>query len=299
MKILSSTNLKNLKDINIFVIGDMMLDHYVLGNINRISPEAPVMILDVNKEEYTLGGSGNVIKNLREIGVNVDCFSVIGQDEDGSKIIQMLHDLNVKYNIIQLSNIKTTRKTRYVTTETKSQLLRVDRETNNSIDIKFDINLDLYDIIIVSDYAKGVISKPVMDKLKQSGKKIIIDPKPKNTHLYDGAFILTPNKKEFNEMIPYPNHIEFTLKTLGKDGIDILQEFKEPIHIHGKEIQVFNVSGCGDTVVAVVSACIAMGLNIITSTKIANECAGYVATKSGTDPIESQIFYKILNSYLE
>ena len=299
MKILSSTNLKNLKDINIFVIGDIMLDHYVLGNINRISPEAPVMILDVNKEEYTLGGSGNVIKNLREIGVNVDCFSVIGQDEDGSKIMQMLYDLNVKYNIIQLSNIRTTRKTRYVTTETKSQLLRVDRETNSPIDIKFDINLDLYDIIIVSDYAKGVISKSIMDKLKQSGKKIIIDPKPKNTHLYDGAFILTPNKKEFNEMIPYPNHIEFTLKTLGKDGIDILQESKKPIHIHGKEIQVFNVSGCGDTVVAVVSTCIAMGLNIVTSTKIANECAGYVATKSGTDPIENHIFYKILNSYLE
>lgn len=294
---LIQNNYKLPKEVNIFVIGDIMLDHYVLGNINRISPEAPVMILDVEKEEFTLGGAGNVIQNLRTMGFNVTCYSIIGKDSDGLKIIELLDDLKVNHNMVIDSRRRTTRKTRYVTLETKSQLLRVDREQKIINEFQFNLDLSDYDIIIVSDYAKGTITSSVMNYLKSTNKKIIVDPKPENSHLYDDIFMITPNRKEFLEMNPYPKNIEYTLKTLGKDGIKIINNFKTT-HIQGKEVQVFNVSGCGDTVVAVVAGCISIGIDINTATEIANDCAGSVATKAGTDPIETEIFHKIAKCYL-
>ena len=115
--------------------------------------------------------------------------------------------------------------------------------------------------------------------------------------IYDDVFMITPNKKEFIEMNPYPKNIEYTLKTLGKDGIKIINNLKTT-HIQGKEVQVFNVSGCGDTVVAVISSCIAMGIDIITAAEIANDCAGTVATKPGTDPIELEEFHQIAKCHL-
>ena len=290
----------NIENAKILVVGDIMLDHYIVGEVKRISPEAPVPILNVTKEYSTLGGCGNVVRNIVGMGAEAICLSIIGPDETGMRIMQHLEIDGITDSFINMSrNMITTKKTRIVSGSQETQMLRVDEENFITHDLSNNINKlpSNIDVIVVSDYNKGVVTKELIEALKTLQKPIIVDPKPRSgsENIYDGVFLITPNQKEFDEM-KMPSNVEYVLKTMGKDGME-LNGYDSKIHIPTTPSTVYNVSGAGDTVVAALSVCMACDIDLLSATKIANECAGYVVTKKGTSTVPSEVFIKIVESY--
>jgi rfaE bifunctional protein kinase chain/domain len=301
--------MKNLEDINILVIGDIMLDKYVVGQVERISPEAPVPVVNVLEEYSTLGGCGNVVRNLRELNVNVDCLASIGPDENGREITTKLNQIGAGCFVFFGSKVSTV-KERIVSDQRQVQMLRIDREMRSPIDHNMAIEYHTrmtsggnkrYDIVIVSDYAKGMVSYELIQHFKQEGYKIIVDPKPQNGYIYNGVHMITPNEKEWNSMIVSSAYnldkVHYILVTKGKDGMS-LKKNGDPKDkkIEGKPVEIFNVSGAGDTVVAVMSTCISMGMDEYHAAMIANECAADVVTRPGTSVISKNKFMQILQS---
>jgi len=297
---------KSLENINILVVGDIMLDKYVLGEVERISPEAPVPIVHVYEEYCTLGGCGNVVRNVRELGANVVCLSSICNDDNGKKILEKLMELDVAPLLIGDSETTIT-KERVIASERKIQMIRVDREIVSDIDhnelinaFETDYDLHEFDIVIISDYAKGVVTKGLMDYLNSRQTKFIVDPKPKNKDIYGKPYLITPNEKECKEM-GGPNRMilngtDYVLETKGKRGMT-LYDHTEHWDINADEVEVYNVSGAGDTVIAVMATCLSMGWNPLDSAYIANRCASYVVTKSDTSVVPKSIFKQILKKY--
>lgn len=297
-------NNKKIEDINILVVGDIMLDKYTVGTVDRINPEAPVPILDIIREYSTLGGCGNVVRNLREIGVQVDCLSSIAIGNDGSKIIELLKKLDVDNSIIYGSE-QTTVKQRIIDSNTNTQLLRIDKEIISKVNHtqaiqEFQmVQKDKYDIIIISDYAKGMITKGLMTYLKtlKNQPKIIVDPKPINGFLYNDVFMITPNEKEWSVMKLSSTYnlknVEYILETKGSKGM-ILHKNNLKYKITSVPKYVYNVSGCGDVVIAVMAICISLGLKLRDSAVIANKCAGFTTTLPGTSIITKEKFHNYL-----
>src|SRR3989344_8870422 len=193
------STINDFKNKRILVIGDIILDKYLEGTVERISPEAPVPIFKIESEDYKLGGAANVATNITSLCGFSTLLGFIGNDMEGKKVMELAEREKIRF--IPSYNRTTTVKTR-VTSE-KSQLLRIDTEETdekffNETILKREI--ELHDLIIVSDYGKGVITKNLMDILKNSGKKVIVDPRPKNKTLYQGVFLITPNKKESLKM---------------------------------------------------------------------------------------------------
>jgi rfaE bifunctional protein kinase chain/domain len=296
--------MKNLEDVRILVVGDIMLDRYVEGNIERISPEAPVPIVNVINEYHTLGGCGNVVINLRELGVEVDCLASIGTDAHGVVLANKLDEAGAR-SLLFYGSKKTTVKERIIADHRKMQILRIDREDteliehNLAIDIYTRMCHDEYDLIVVSDYAKGMMTHELMDFLRdKQNARIIVDPKPKNGSMYNKVFMITPNEKEWDQMINDVSYhlkdVPYILQTLGNKGMCLMERANNKIYdVPSEKVEVYNVTGAGDTVISVVSACIAVGVDITTAVKIANKCAGYVVTKPGTTPITREVFDQI------
>lgn len=297
--------MKSLEDINILVVGDIMLDKYVIGEVKKISAEAPVPIVNVTKEYYQLGGCGNVVKNIRELGCKVDCISSVAKDKYGQIVLEEIRKLNVG-NYITISSEKTTVKERIMADERHVQMLRIDREVikpiQSSIKDNTNLNMKNYDIVIVSDYAKGMITKPLMNFLKETHNKIIVDPKPSNINLYSNIYMITPNEFEWRQITEQNKHmtilqnVSFVLITEGKYGMSLFDN-QNSWKIIPETVEVFNPSGAGDTVVAMMSVCIAMGWNELDSANIANKCAAYVVTQTDTASIPKDKFLKIIQNY--
>ena len=199
--------LKKLEEVKILVVGDIMLDKYVVGEVSRISPEAPVPVVKVLREYSTLGGCGNVVRNLSELGITVHCAASIASDSYGRKVLDLLNACHAT-SLVSFSSSKTTVKERIIADQRQVQMLRIDREEIFPIDstqIIEDIKLRLngqcsYDMIIVSDYAKGLITFDLMEFLRTINISIIIDPKPEHGDLYGRPLMITPNKKEWEKM---------------------------------------------------------------------------------------------------
>ena len=298
--------MKKFEDVNILVVGDIMLDKYVVGEVERISPEAPVPIVHVSEEYSTLGGCGNVVRNIRSLGPQVTCLASVANDLAGDQILKYLSELNVNAEIIAGSHV-TIVKERIVAGERKTQMLRVDREIPFGIDPELSINairgLDtMFDVVVVSDYNKGLVSSELMDYLRSKYDKIIIDPKPANSYTYGRVFMMTPNEKEWNTMMamtPWKVEADYFLVTKGKKGMQLI-DARDPdrdnwsmTEISARPVEIFNVSGAGDTAVAVLATCYASGFSLKESSIIANECAGWVVTQPGTTTIERDIFEDI------
>jgi rfaE bifunctional protein kinase chain/domain len=296
--------MKPIEGIRILVVGDIMLDKYVVGNVERISPEAPVPIVHVTEEYHTLGGCGNVARNIAELGAKVDCLSSIASDVTGELIVEELIKLKIR-SCLFYGNKQTTSKERVIADQRKVQMIRIDREITTSVDPYTAIAFFekkckhiKYDMVVVSDYAKGMISYKLMDFLKiTQGAPIIVDPKPQNGSYYDGVFMITPNEKEWHSMLfsaAYNlSNVNYILTTMGSKGMLLTDnEFDQTEEIPAEPVDVYNVSGAGDTVVAVMSVCLSMGFDPLTSAKIANKCAGYVVTKPGTSVVSKNIFMK-------
>jgi len=302
--------MKKIEDIKILVVGDIMLDKYVEGTVSRISPEAPVPVVEVINEYTTLGGSGNVLRNIRELGAQVDCLASIAQDFHGKDISEKLDKLGVG-NFLFFGSTKTTVKERIIAEHRKIQMLRVDREYTKSIksddvikQFKDKCSND-YDMIIVSDYAKGMISYEVMQFLKQEhDAKIIVDPKPINSNMYNGVFMITPNDNEWKEMMFASAYnlkdVKFILATKGKEGMLLIDNIKEESwKIDAEPVPVYNVSGAGDVVVAMMAVCLSHELNVLDSAYIANKCAGYAVTQPQTCVVPKDKFKKIYENYFQ
>jgi D-beta-D-heptose 7-phosphate kinase/D-beta-D-heptose 1-phosphate adenosyltransferase len=301
---------KNLRDKNphILVIGDLMIDHYLWGGCDRISPEAPVQVVDISKESRVLGGAGNVINNLITLGANVDVLSVIGNDENGDELKNMLHDIKVSPNMLVVQDgRKTSKKSRIIASS--QQILRYDKESRDDINDtsvdemlkNLEENIKTYDTIIISDYAKGVIthnlSQRVIKLAKENAIKVLVDPKGSDYTKYNGAYLLTPNKKEASQatnikidsddslqsaLLTLKNmcHLEISLITLSEDGIGVYDHELKRFATVAKE--VYDVTGAGDTVIASLAFGLSSGLNIDECAKFANLAAGVVVGKIGS-----------------
>ena len=293
---------------NILVVGDLMIDHYLWGSCERISPEAPVQVVDIAKETTVLGGAGNVINNLNALGANVSVSSVIGDDDNGRELIDMLNTIGVdSSNIITQEGRKTSKKSRIIAVS--QQILRYDKEskndiTNNSVteileNLKSSITS--YDMIILSDYGKGVLTDELCQGLislaKDAKIRVLVDPKGTDFSKYRGAYLLTPNKKEAilatGIEISDAVSLEKALLQLKKDcdlGISLITLSEGGIATYDKKVEVFptvakevfDVTGAGDTVIASIAFALSAGKNIQDTAAFANLAAGVVVGKIGS-----------------
>ena len=284
-----------MKKPKIMVIGDVMLDTYVEGEVKRISPEAPIPILNIKKISYSLGGAANVAKNLCAFGITPYLIGYIGNDNDGKRFRKLINENNIHTKLFH-TNI-TTSKRRYG----YPQMLRVDKEEQVK-QTKRDLTQIINYIekinpseVIISDYAKGCITQTLFDKVMQIGKDIdydvIVDPKPKNNINYRGCFLMTPNLEEAielsgkktikdignNLMNKYKCNI---LITRGKNGMNLFYD-KKHYHVPSMNKEVYNISGAGDAVTASMTYLLSMGWPLKDAMKFSNKVAGdVVSTKS-------------------
>jgi rfaE bifunctional protein kinase chain/domain len=301
------------KKPSILVVGDLMIDHYIWGSATRLSPEAPVPIVNVKKESTTLGGAGNVVQNLVALGANVIVSGVIGDDASGEHVIEILASEGVKTNaIIKDSTRPTTVKTRVLAGS--HQLVRIDREVTDAISgeaadqllAALNANISKADIVLLSDYNKGLFSPVITQQIIQIAavhqKHVVIDPKGLNYDKYKGAYLIKPNRKELAEAakVEKINNLDdlenasktifnqtgsqYLIVTLSEEGMAILTETSSKL-LPVKATEVFDVTGAGDTVIATIAYFIALGLTVEEACELANHAAAIVIRHIGSATI--------------
>ncbi len=288
---------------HVLIIGDFMLDKYTVGDVSRVSPEAPIPILNIVEKNSTLGGAGNVANNLAALGAKVTAFGIIGQDKNGKRLIEKLQLNKINHKFISTKSKPTTVKHRFISGI--HQILRVDTENTNNLTMKEEGELlklikkeiPKCDGIILSDYGKGLFSKSLVQKIianaKKNKKLITADIKPINQAFFKGVDLLTPNLKEAREMTSKQDVYE-TGKVLvnyyktdillkkGDKGITIFYKNGQSIELPIEQAQVYNVTGAGDTVISVATLGLLCKLDLFTSALLANLAAGIVVKKTGT-----------------
>lgn len=291
----------------ILVIGDVMLDRYIYGKVERISPEAPIPIVKVYDEKYVAGGAGNTAVNLACLGAEVNLIGVVGEDGEAEILKKILKENGINYCFFS-DKRPTIQKIRIV--GERQQIVRVDYEDSNQIDeilerkIKGKIKELVKEVnaVIISDYAKGCITKQIatftIRYANKCNKKVIVDPKPVNKEFYEKAFIVTPNNKESFEMTneeDIKKRGEKLQKELGAKVLITLGERGMVLFDNGRikkfkaiAKEVYDVSGAGDTVVATLALAISSGASLDDAVELANYAAGIVVTKSGTTPIKKE-----------
>tara|TARA_B110000196_G_scaffold318763_1_gene334892 strand:+ start:201 stop:1106 length:906 start_codon:yes stop_codon:yes gene_type:complete len=296
----------NFSDITILLVGDFMIDHYVTGTSNRMSPEAPVPVV-IPKEEYSIpGGAGNVAMNLRAMGANVVCLGVVGDDIWGEVLLSTLknEDINVD-NIDIIKNHPTTLKQRIYSDG--KQIARID--TEKILDWRFKIseyNLDNYDACIVSDYNKGVIKDTNIDT-----NILIVDPKKNDFSVYENANIITPNLNELQKatkiqiqdsqsivdactQLIRKHNFNYIVAKRGAEGMTIVGKDNFVKHVEAHCVESPDVTGAGDTVIAALSIAYAKTQDIEFSVNFANSAAAIAVSKSGTATAELEEIDKLL-----
>lgn len=300
--------LDKFRDLKIGIVGDYMLDEYIIGSVNRISPEAPVPIVNVRKEKFSLGGAANVARNIAALGAKAICFGLVGKDMNGDKLVNALEMLSIDVSgVIITDDRPTTVKTRII--GGSQQLLRIDWENLNHIskEIEKEILKKIKKIIkeldgvILSDYNKGLltpkVSREIIKLCKKNNKIVIVDPKPKNVFNYVGADSMTPNRKEALECLGYSELDQKDIEEVGKELKEKLQLnnllltrseegmslfLDEVINIPTFAKEVYDVTGAGDTVISLFTLGAALKIDLVEAAKIANTAAGIVVGRSGT-----------------
>jgi len=296
----------------IFVIGDIIVDTYYKGSVERISPEAPVPVVNINNMSSTLGGASNVANNISHLGAQTTVVGLVGDDKNKSMLIELCEKNNIE-NILIDTKHPTIAKTRILGNH--QQIVRLDFEEkfiiNSTIKNKIEniliSEIENFDIIIISDYNKGFIDHDISLKIikyaNKHNKKVIVDPKKKDWKLYTNSYMITPNFKEFSELIG--EDIENSDENIEKHGKKIVKEYNidyilitrsekgmslisENSYKHFPTVarDVYDVSGAGDTVVATIATALASGLSVEESVQLSNKAAGVVVGKEGTSPIE-------------
>ena len=287
----------------LLVVGDVMLDRYWFGEVSRISPEAPVPVVHVNKEEVRPGGAANVARNIVALGGKVSLLSVVGTDEAGQTLRSLLEEAGVATGLHDDANIHTTVKLRVLGRQ--QQLLRIDFETAPSHEVlqakldDFERQLPEHDLVILSDYGKGGLTHitKMIELAKKAGKRVLVDPKGDDYARYDGASLLTPNRAELREVVgKWAGEADLKVKaeklreTLGLEAL-LLTRSEEGMTLFrpegvfnqaAKAREVFDVSGAGDTVIATLALMLASGADYPEAVRVANLAASIVVGKLGT-----------------
>lgn len=305
-----------MSGLKIMVVGDLMLDTFVHGSVERISPEAAVPVLAITREESMLGGAGNVLANLSALNVIPVVFTVTGKDAGAEKIIAAMNALDVDANgLVQDESRPTILKTRFVARG--QQLLRTDVEKTHGLSAQIEtilwerIQKALVDVkaVVLSDYGKGVLTKTLVDKIMAAAKEkmipVLVDPKGHDYTIYRGADFVTPNRKELSEASGVQNlktdaqiidaatkvmtecGIGCVIATRSEDGLSVVPKTGAPIHFKAQVRDVFDVSGAGDTVIATLAAALASGASVADGAAMANIAGGIAVSKSGTAPVRS------------
>jgi len=307
---------KRLADIGkqtILCIGDAMLDDFVYGEVSRISPEAPAPVLAVSREDVIVGGAGNVARNIASLGARCLFVGVIGDDAAGRTLKAKLNARNggIRSRLLVDRSRPTTRKLRFVSEHHSTHLLRADWELAQPVGAKVEaalIRQVLKDLpraqaVVLSDYAKGVLTprviRAVIEQARKLGKPVVVDPKRGDFSVYRGATMITPNRKELAEATRQPVGIvaevaaaagalvravssKAVLVTLSEDGMLLHPRGGEPVHVPAYSVKVRDVSGAGDTVVAVLAVMLALGADFEAAMRAANAAASVVIGKRGT-----------------
>ena len=312
----------NFKNKKILVVGDLILDEFIWGKVKRISPEAPVPVVEVQKESLRLGGSANVVNNLCSLGCQVALSGVMGNDDNGRRLVGILDEMNVDYTgVVIKENRPTAIKTRVIAQH--QQIVRFDREKTapvmkSTIDkIKAYImkNISSMDAVIISDYGKGVITDELLSEIlpdiSKKGVPVAVDPKPLNFPYYQEVTVITPNHHEAAEAADMETETSEDLKkvaakllkknksqsiliTRGENGMSLFEANGDETHIPTVARDVYDVTGAGDTVIAIMALSLASGATLKEAAILANQAAGIVVGKLGTatttiDEIKSTI----------
>ncbi len=297
-------------DARVLCVGDVMLDRFVYGQVERISPEAPIPVLHQQSEATMLGGAGNVVRNIVGLGAECTFISIVGQDEPGRQILSLTGNIEqvTPYLIVDKERTST-EKTRYVAGS--QQLLRVDRETPMPLDQTMSDKIlaavaeeiEDYPLLVLSDYGKGLLHPALVIQLiamaAEKNIPVLVDPKSRNFAQYAGATLVTPNMYELSlatgitcrdeesaadaaKILLGYERIDYLLVTMGSRGMLLASKDADPVHISAQKREVFDVSGAGDTVMATLAVALGSGCTMQEAAFLANEAGGIVVGKMGT-----------------
>jgi len=315
--------LEQFKNKKILVVGDIMLDKYIWGEVSRISPEAPVQVVHVSKETYSPGGASNVASNAAALNGKVFMVGIAGDDEAKNILLDELKKRSINTEGILIDDGKpTTQKVRIV--GRSQQLLRVDYEKKDHVHKNIERSMIIFlekiiknvDIVVISDYAKGVITQEISDKIvqiaKNHNKAVIVDPKPKHMNFYSNVTLITPNNAEASEMTDIEDDNDESvlemgnkilkylnanvLITRGEKGMSLFEKDGKITHIPAKAKEVYSLIGAGDTVVATIALAIASGADLEEAATLANIAAGIKVGKIGTASVSIEEIKKEIES---
>ena len=317
------TYLDRFRKARLLVVGDIMHDVFIWGRVRRISPEAPVPVVEVTRETCLLGGAANVIANLRALGARAALAGVIGKDAAGAAVLEGLKSIGADHSgVIQSSRRPTAVKTRIIAHN--QQVVRFDREEPRPLRPKtfqalwqaIENQLPRMDAVIVSDYAKGLITEKLLARLiplcKKKNKVLAVDPKPEHLDWYRGADLITPNHREASEAVGFEIESgsdlaragkilleriqgQAVLITRGEKGMSLFRPGAPPLHIPAVAREVYDVTGAGDTVISALTVALVAGLQMVEAVKIANLAAGIVVGKLGTSVATVEEIKTVLN----
>ncbi len=305
--------------LHLLVVGDLILDGYIWGSVERISPEAPVPVVNVSKKESRLGGAGNVAANLASLGTKVTLAGICGDDNCEDILLELCHQKQILPLIKEIEHHQTTVKSRVIAQH--QQLVRIDEENRADVPLIIVENLlkeirenaDRFDGVILSDYRKGLLTREMISEILEMfpDKPVVIDPKGYDYQKYRGATTIKPNRKEFANAVQHPElpdekiehyarkfvadlSLEGIVITLGEDGVFVLDNNNESLVIPTKAREVYDVSGAGDTFIAAFTAGLIISGDWFTAAKAANLASGVVVGKIGTATVTAE---EIFNNY--
>lgn len=305
--------LDKISRVKVLVVGDVMLDRYWWGTVDRISPEAPVPVVRLRKKTYAPGGAANVAANIAGLGATPILIGVIGNDDDARLLCEVVTEAGIAPDrLVRSDRFPTIVKTRVIAHS--QQVVRIDQEAEQSSaarDEELVLNaireaIGTVDVILVSDYAKGMLTEAVLSELiggaPTNGMPVLVDPKGKEYEKYRGASLITPNQKEAAEACSFevngPGKIdkagEYLLAahsfgavmiTRGEEGMSLYRPNTLPVHLNTTAKEVYDVTGAGDTVIATFAAALGAGADLESAARAANAAAGLVVEQVGTTPV--------------
>ena len=319
--------LKGFSRVKLLVVGDIMMDRFVSGKVSRISPEAPVPVVIVEKEEFNLGGAANVAHNIRSLGGVVSLCGILGKDENGRKLYKKIAEKEIQtHGIFFEPGRQTTVKTRIIAHHPHhQQLVRVDRETTDHPKVStskvllgfLTEGINDFDGIVISDYGKGLLTRnliqTIIKRAKKSKKFVMVDPKVKNFFFYKGATVITPNTQEASEASRTSYTDQSSVEEMGKKllkrlsckalvitqgekGMTIFERHQKPYRVPTVAKEVYDVTGAGDTVIGTMALALGTGprVNVKDAASLANYAAGVVVGKVGTAIVNREELLKVI-----
>lgn len=298
-----SLNIPDTRAARVLVVGDVMLDRYWFGEVSRISPEAPVPVVHVQRTEERPGGAANVARNAVALGASCTLLAVVGKDEPADALERLLAEEGVHTRLYRDESLSTTIKLRVIGRQ--QQLLRIDFENTPAYEVlqsklsEFKAMLADYDVVVLSDYGKGGLAHvaDMIQAAREVGKPVLVDPKGEDYSRYRGASLLTPNRSELRQVVGKWNSeedlvaraqdlrtqldLDALLVTRSEEGMTLFRA-EGSVHEGTRAQEVFDVSGAGDTVIATLAVMLASGANLVEAMRISNHAAGIVVGKLGT-----------------